>query len=106
MHQDFLYAIQQIHDMNVWGLANGSEMIVCQITHLNKGFNQQVIEDVREALKHMHFDLPTHISLLPEGKKPTSQKLFDGLEEVFCNSNNLREKLKRMQQERVKRTAA
>lgn len=65
------------------------EAYICQLVNNNQGFNTWEVDAIKQKVSELHFELPTHISILPIGKKPTSKKLFDGLIDIYCNDEDL-----------------
>lgn len=85
------YALRTIHKSYRTTLLRGADSCLIQLTNDNKGFKADVIELVKERLVGMTFDIPTHISILPNGKKESNETLFDGLEDIYCNSDELKQ---------------
>lgn len=93
------YALRTVHQSYRATQLRGSDSCVIQLTNDNKGFKPDVIEAVKERVEGMQFDIPTHISILPLGKEPSSQMLFDGLEDIYCNSDELKRIVDEMKKE-------
>lgn len=85
------YALRIIHKSHRVATLQGDDSCVIQLTNDNKGFKPDVIEAVKERVAGMTFDIPTHISILPLGKKESSKTLFDGLQDIYCNSDELKQ---------------
>lgn len=50
----------------------------------------------------MTFNIAVHISILPFGQAPSSEYLFDGLTEIFCNSTDLKQEIKKVTAKKLK----
>ena len=94
------YALATIQEMYQKTVSTGNNTCVIQLTNGNQGFSREVIEQLKAT--PLSFNLPVHISILPAGKCESNQKLFDGLEDVYCNSPELQEIIGRMKQQPIK----
>lgn len=97
---DLKYALSTINKMYQQTVSSGHDSCVVQLTNDNQGFSREVIDQLKAA--PLSFKLPTHISILPAGKCESNQRLFDGLEDVYCNSEQLRQLIERMKQQPIK----
>lgn len=75
---------------------------ICQLANNNHGFSQKGIETISEAVQNLQFPVPTHISILPRGKAPSSTYLFDGFTDIYCNDEYLRLQVRRMKAQPVR----
>ena len=71
------YAITTIKNGYAQAIEQGCDKFVCQLTKNNQGFSYVEIQRIKEAASKFSFSIPTHISILPKGKKPTNNSLFD-----------------------------
>lgn len=94
------YVLATIQKMYEQTVSSKRRFCVIQLTNNNQGFSREVIEQLKAT--PLSFSIPTHISILPVGKRESNQKLFDGLEDVYCNSDELRQVIEKMKQEPVK----
>lgn len=97
---DLEYALSTINQMYQQAVSSGHDSCVVQLTNDNRGFSREVIEQLLAT--PLSFKLPTHVSILPAGKRESNQKLFDGLEDVYCNSEQLKQLIERMKQQPIK----
>ena len=72
------------------------------LTNENQGFTREVIEPLKQQINNYSFSLPTYISILPAGRKESTKYLFDGLEEIYCNSSELKSYLDRIKKRKIK----
>jgi len=63
------------------------DKFICHLTKNNQGFSYQEIQTIKAAVSHLTFDMPTHISILPKGKQPTKNSLFDGLQTIYAKES-------------------
>lgn len=94
------YALSTINKAYQQALSLGRDTCIVQLTNDNQGFSREVIDQLKAT--PLSFNLPTHISVLPIGKRESISKLFDGLEDVYCNSSQLGQIIERMKQQPVK----
>ncbi len=78
------YAITSIKNAYFQVCEQGCDKFIFQLTKNNQGFTYKEIQEIKAALSHLTFDIPTHISILPKGKKPTNNSLFDGLQTIYA----------------------
>lgn len=97
---DLNYALATIQKIYKKAQASGENACVIQLTNDNQGFKREVIDQVKAT--PLSFLIPTHVSILPVGKRESNQKLFDGLEDVYCNSDELKQIIEKMKQQPVK----
>lgn len=95
------YALRVIYQGYRKARLRGDDHYICQMSNDNKGFSQDVIDALRERVGTFNFDIPVHISILPAGKRPSEQKLFDGMETVYCNSEDLERVIEGMKEQTV-----
>lgn len=77
------YAITQVKNAYAQALEQGCDKFICQLTKNNQGFSYAEIVAIKEAVQRFKFTISTHISILPLGKKPTNNRLFDGLQTIY-----------------------
>lgn len=79
------YAITYIKHGYAQALEQGCDCFICQLTNQEIGFSIDEIDAIKEAISHLDFNINTHISLLPRGKKLIDNKniLFDGLRTIY-----------------------
>lgn len=75
---------------------------ICQLANNNHGFSQEGIELITEGVQNLQFPVPTHISILPRGKTPSTTYLFDGFTDIYCNDEYLRLQVKRLKRQPVR----
>lgn len=97
---DLEYALSTINKVYQQTLSSGHDTCIVQLTNDNQGFSCEVINQLKTT--PLSFKLPTHISVLPAGKRESSSKLFDGLEDVYCNCSQLKQIIERMKQQPIK----
>ena len=78
------YAITTVKNGYEKALEQGCDKFICQLTKNNQGFSYKEIQRTKEAISKLSFSIPTHISILPKGKRPTNQSLFDGLQTIYA----------------------
>lgn len=83
-------------------LAKQIDHYVCQLINDDQGFPPDVIDTVRELVAPMTFQTPVHISMLRAGEKPSTQYIFDGLEVIYCNSEQLEKTVAHIIKQRIK----
>ncbi len=82
------YAITTVKNGYAQALEQGCDKFICQLTNNNQGFSYQEIQTIKAALSHLTFDIPTHISILPKGRQPTHNNLFDGLQTIYAKESS------------------
>lgn len=97
---DLEYALATIHSAYEYALSSNHDSCVVQLTNENQGFSRELIDQLKAT--PLSFQLPMHISILPAGKRESNQKLFDGLEDVYCNSDQLKQIIERLKQQPIK----
>lgn len=95
------YAFRIIHQGYSKSILQGDDSFVCQLTNNNKGFSNDAIAAIKKRLEPMKFNIPVHISILPFGQTPSIEYLFDGLEEIYCNSVDLKQAIKKLKSRKV-----
>lgn len=95
------YAFRTIHQGYSKSILQGHDSFVCQLTNNNKGFSEDAIAAIKKRLEPMTFNIPVHISILPFGQTPSSEYLFDGLKEIYCNSVELKQAIKKLTLKKV-----
>ena len=78
------YACTTVKNAYAQALEQGCDKFIIQLTRNNQGFDYREIQVIKAALSYLVFDIPTHISILPKGKKPTNSSLFDGLQTIYA----------------------
>lgn len=81
------YAITTVKNGYAQALEQGCDKFICQLTKNNQGFSYKEIQEIKAALSHLTFDIPTHISILPKGRQPTKSSLFDGLQTIYAKES-------------------
>lgn len=90
------YAFRTIHQGYSKAILQGDSSFVCQLTNNNKGFSDEAIATIKKRLQPMTFNIPVHISILPFNRTPSTEYLFDGLEEIYCNSPDLKQAITKL----------
>lgn len=80
------YAITTIKNGYAQATEAKLDKFICPLTKSNQGFSYHEIQTIKAALSHLTFDIPTHISVLPKGKKITNNSLFDGLQTIYAKN--------------------
>lgn len=96
------YAFRIIHQGYSKSILQGHDSFACQLTNNNKGFSDDAIAAIKKRLKPIIFNIPVHISILPFGKALSSEYLFDGLEEIYYNSADLKQVIKKLTRKKLK----
>lgn len=96
------YAFRMIHQIYTKCIVQGHDSCICQLTNNNKGFSDEALAAIKKRLEPMTLNVPTHISILPMGQAPSSELLFDGLKEIYCNSPALRQTIKKLTSQKLK----
>lgn len=78
------YAITTIKNGYAQAIEQGCDKFVCQLTRNNQGFNYKEIQAIKVYASTLTFNIPVHISILPKGKRPTNNSLFDGLQTIYA----------------------
>ncbi|MBE9128649.1 MULTISPECIES: hypothetical protein [unclassified Coleofasciculus] len=95
-------AITTIQESYALTKSTKQKVFIIQLTNSNRGFSPEAIALIKQQLAQMEFDLPTHLSILPAGKIPSTNFLFDGLEELWSNSNQMRLLFEKIRQRPVR----
>lgn len=82
--------------------STGQRAFIIQLTNSNQGFSPEAIALIKEQVATLEFDLPAHLSILPSGKMLSTDFMFDGLEELFCNSDQMRLLFEKIKQRPVR----